>query len=74
MSFISVNFGYNQTRIFATNCQIAPLMDAIHQECFKDMKTKLTEREEFFQKEITSFKKEQSKLEKKIESLEVSKE
>jgi chaperonin cofactor prefoldin len=49
-------------------------MDAIHQECFKDMKTKLTEREEFFQKEITSFKKEQSKLEKKIESLEVSKE
>ena len=74
MSFISVNFGYNQTRIFATNCQIAPLMDAIHQECFKDMKAKLTEREDFFNKEITAFKKEQVKLEKKIEALEVPKE
>lgn len=58
MSFVSVNFGYNQTRIFATNCQIAALMDAIHQECFKDMKHKLEERQEFFGKEINAFKKE----------------
>ena len=74
MSFISVNFGYNQTRIFATNCQIAPLMDAIHQECYKDMKAKLVEREEFFAKEILTFKKEQAKIEKKIELLEFVKE
>ena len=58
MAFISVNFGYNQTRIFSTNCQIAPLMDCIHQECFKDMKAKVAEREEFFNKEINNFKKE----------------
>jgi len=34
-------------------------MDAIHQECFKDMKAKIKEREEFFAKEISNFKKEQ---------------
>jgi hypothetical protein len=34
------------------------LIDAIHSECFKDMKSKLNEREEFFNKEIATFKKE----------------
>jgi hypothetical protein len=33
-------------------------MDAIHNECFKDMKQKLIDREEFFNKEIQTFKKE----------------
>jgi hypothetical protein len=33
-------------------------MDAIHTECFKEMKVKLIDREEFFNKEITAFKKE----------------
>ena len=47
------------------------MMDAIHTECYKDMNTKLVEREEFFHKEILGFKKEQSKLEQKLEKLEV---
>ena len=34
------------------------------------MKAKLTEREEYFCKEIASFKKEQGALEKKLEKLE----
>lgn len=33
-------------------------MDAIHNECYKDMKAKLIEREEFFGKEIVTFRKE----------------
>jgi len=37
---------------------MAPLLDTIHTECFKDMNQKLIEREEFFNKEITGFKKE----------------
>ena len=69
MSFIAVSFGYQQ-RLFNTNCEIAPLMDAIHKECYKDMDAKLTEREDFFNKEIAQFKKEQASLEKKLEKLE----
>lgn len=46
-------------------------MDAIHKECYKDMDAKLNEREEFFNKEIVQFKKEQAGLEKKLEKLEV---
>jgi hypothetical protein len=46
-------------------------MDAVHQECFKDMKAKIQEREEFFAKEISNFKKEQLQLEKKLEKLEI---
>ena len=70
MSFIAVSFGYNQQRLFNTNCEIAPLMDAIHKECYKDMDAKLNEREDFFNKEINQFKKEQASLEKKLEKLE----
>lgn len=58
MSFINVTFGYNQSKVFNIQCEIAPLLDAIHLESFKQMKTKLTQREEFFNKEIASFKKE----------------
>ena len=70
MSFISVHFGYNQTKLFNTNCEIAPLLDAIHSESYKEMRQKLSDREEFFQKEIQGFKKEQTALEKKLEKLE----
>ena len=74
MAYISVNYGYNQSKLFSTNCQIAPLLDSIHEECYKEMVAKLTEREEFFNKEINGFKKEQASLEKKLEKLEVPKE
>ena len=70
MSFIAVQFGYNQQRLFNTNCEVAPLMDAIHKECYKDMSAKLAEREDFFNKEIGSFKKELNTLEKKLDKLE----
>ena len=58
MSFINVTFGYNQQKIFNINCEIAPLLDAIHQESYKQMRLKLVEREDFFNKEISQFKKE----------------
>ena len=45
-------------------------MDAIHKECYKDMTAKLAEREDFFNKEISTFKKDLSSLEKKLEKLE----
>jgi hypothetical protein len=71
MSFINVTFGYNQQKTFNINCEIAPLLDAIHTESYKLMKQKLTQREDFFNKEVTNFKKEQAILEKKLEKLEV---
>ena len=58
MAFISVQFGYNQSKVYNTNCQIAALLDCIHEESYKEMINKLTEREEFFNKEINGFKKE----------------
>jgi len=70
MSFVSVHFGYNQSKLFNTNCEIAPLLDAIHTECYKEMRAKLSEREEFFNKEVGLMKKEQVTLEKKLEKLE----
>ena len=73
MAYISVNFGYNQSKLFSTNCQVAPLLDSIHEECYKEMLGKLVEREEFFNKEITGFKKEQAGLEKKLEKLDLIK-
>jgi len=52
MSFINVQFGYNQTSIFNTNCEIAPLLDAIHFKSYKCMRTLLSEKEDFFNKEL----------------------
>ena len=59
MSFINVTFGYNQNKLFNINCEIAPLIDSINIEAYKAMKAKLQLREEFFNKEIAAFKKEQ---------------
>jgi hypothetical protein len=74
MSFINVTFGYQQAKLFNINCEIAPLLDAIHTEAYKQMKLKLQLRQEFFNKEITNFKKEQATLEKKLEKLEAPEE
>lgn len=58
MSFINVTFGYNQSKLFNINCEIAPLLDTIHIDAYKAMKQKLVQRQEFFNKEISTFKKE----------------
>ena len=55
--YISVQFGYNQTKLFNTNCQVAPMLDAINDGCYKEMSKYMKKREEFFNKEITAFKK-----------------
>ncbi|CDW81443.1 UNKNOWN [Stylonychia lemnae] len=68
--FISVQFGYNQNKLFNINCQIAPLLDAINDGCYKEMGKFLKKREEFFNKEISSFKKKEQNLQKKLERLE----
>ena len=34
MSYINVTFGYQQNKYFNINCEIAPLLDAIHTECY----------------------------------------
>lgn len=74
MSFINVTFGYNQSKLFNINCEIAPLLDAIHIEAYKNMRLKLQQRQEFFNKEINQFKKEQANLERKLEKLEAPEE
>jgi hypothetical protein len=43
--------------LFNINCQIAPLLDAIHEGCYKDMHKFMKKREEFFNKEIANLKK-----------------
>jgi hypothetical protein len=74
MSFINVTFGYNQVKIFNINCEIAPLLDAIHIESYKNMRLKLQQRQEYFGKEIAAFRKEQGALERKLEKMEMPEE
>jgi len=50
--YISVQFGYNQSKIFNTNCQVAPLLDAINEGCYKEMVKTIKKQEDFFNKEI----------------------
>jgi hypothetical protein len=57
MSYISVQFGYNQAKLFHINCQNAPLMDAINTGAYKEMVKTIKNRQEWFEKEIASFQK-----------------
>ena len=68
--YVSVQFGYNQSKLFNINCQIAPLLDAVSDGCYKEMTKFLKKREEFFNKEISGFKKKEQNLLKKLERLE----
>lgn len=72
--FISVQFGYNQTKLFNINCQVAPLLDAINTGAYKEMVNAIKKREEFFNKEIAQFHKKEQNLLKKLEKLEQSEE
>ena len=55
--------------MFNINCQIAPLLDAVHEGCYKDMHKYMKKREEFFNKEIANLKKKEQTLLKKLEKL-----
>lgn len=68
--YISVQFGYNQSKLFNINCQVAPLLDAFNEGCYKDMAKYMKKREEFFNKEIAGFKKKEANLQRKLERLE----
>ena len=57
MSFISVQFGYNQAQVFNINCQVAPLMDAIEQQAYIEMVKAIQKRQEWFNKEVGNMKK-----------------
>jgi|LauGreDrversion4_2_1035121.scaffolds.fasta_scaffold501520_2 hypothetical protein len=67
--FISVQYGYNQAKLYNINCQIAPLLDAIHEGCYKDMHKFMKKREEFFNKEIANLKKKEQTLLKRLEKI-----
>ena len=67
--FINVQFGYQQSRLFNLNCQVAPLLDAINSACYADMVKYIKKREEFFNKEVLQFKKKESALQKQLEKL-----
>jgi mannose/fructose/N-acetylgalactosamine-specific phosphotransferase system component IID len=67
--FISVQYGYNQAKLYNINCQIAPLLDAIHEGCYKDMQKYMKKREEFFNKEIANLKKKEQGLLKRLEKI-----
>jgi hypothetical protein len=60
--FISVQFGYNQARLFNINCQIAPLLDSISSSAYADMLKNVKKREAFFQKEILGFQRKEAVL------------
>ena len=67
--FISVQFGYNQSKLFNIGCHTDPLLDAISSECYKDMLKYIKKREEFFQREIGHLKKKDQTLHKRLEKL-----
>ena len=67
--FINVTFGYQQSRLFNLNCQVAPLLDAINNACYQDMLKLIKKREDFFSKEVASFKKKEQALLKALEKL-----
>lgn len=59
---INVQFGYQQSRLFNLNCQVAPLLDAINTACYQDMQKFIKKREDFFNKEVLGFKKKEAGL------------
>lgn len=67
--FINVQFGYQQSRLFNLNCQVAPLLDSINNACYQDMQKFIKKREEFFNKEVAAFKKKEAGLVKQLEKL-----
>jgi len=67
--FINIQFGYQQSRLFNTNCQVAPLLDAINTACYQDMTKYIKKREDFFNKEIANFRKKEATLLKQLEKL-----
>lgn len=71
--FISVQFGYHQAMVFNINCQVAPLLDAIHSQAYIEMVKAVSKRQEWFQKEIAGMKKKEGKLLKRLELLDAPK-
>ena len=67
MSFISVEFGYRQSKLFNINCQVAPLLDAVTSSAYAEMQKYIKKREEWFNKEIQSMKKKEAKRLKRLE-------
>ena len=47
--FISVEFGYQQKRLFNIECKTAPLVDAINDVCYADIAALLTTKRLFYQ-------------------------
>ena len=73
MSFVSVQFGYNQSMVFNINCQVAPLLDAIEQQAYSEMIKAISKRQEWFNKEVVSMKKKEAKLIKRMDVLDAPK-
>ena len=73
MSFISVQFGYNQSMVFNIGCQVAPLLDAIEQQAYIEMVKAITKRQEWFNKEVVNMKKKEGKLLKRLDVLDAPK-
>ena len=73
MSFISVQFGYQQSQVFNINCQVAPLLDAIEQQAYAEMVKAITKRQEWFNKEVAGMKKKEQKLLRRLDVLEAPK-
>src|SRR5438309_2060632 len=64
--FVSVQFGYNQSKLLNINCKVSPLLDAISDGCYKNMLKYMKTREEFFNKEIGNLKKNEKEEEEAI--------
>jgi hypothetical protein len=66
--FISVQFGYNQAKLFNINCQVAPLLDAVNTQAYLEMIKTVKKREEFFYKEVAQFKKKEAAILKQLDA------
>lgn len=71
--FISVQFGYSQSMVFNINCQVAPLLDAIHSQAYSEMVKAIGKRQEWFQKEVAGMRKKEAKLLKQLDQLDAPK-
>ena len=64
--FISVEFGYQQKRLFNIECKTAPLVDAINDGCYADIAALLKKQKDYFTNELNQMKKKEENLQKKL--------
>ena len=63
--FISVEFDYQQKRLFNIECKTEPLVDAINDGCYADIAALLKKQKYYFTNELNQMKKKKNAISKK---------